>query len=353
MSTSRKLLKASITMAVLAGTAPALEIPTIAPQVSSIFPHGGRKGSSVEIEMRGTYLNKATSLRFPDGSLGAEILSSKFHLVRVRVQIPADAETGRHDFRLVGENGAWFGVFWIGTEPETQEKEPNDLPAAAETITAPVVINGQADGADADYFRFHAEPGDTFIFDVNAVRSGSSLDPVLTLLDPTGREIDYCDDYYTSKDAQIVHTFSKAGDYFIRVTASFERSARDAEYRLLITKGAHAAYSLPLGGTRGQKTEIRVTGFNLDLLDHAWLDRTPAQSQRLSRTRNEVRFRVTVPESLQVGTHNLHFSADGRELSLPLRFEVSDLPEICVTDGDAPLPIQPPLIVNGSNWVSP
>jgi hypothetical protein len=60
------------------------------------------------------------------------------------------------------------------------EKEPNDTPALAQTVTAPGEFAGsfQSPG-DTDYFTFHADAGQVFYIDVFADRIGSLADPVL------------------------------------------------------------------------------------------------------------------------------------------------------------------------------
>jgi hypothetical protein len=344
--------KGGIRILLLALPAIAVEIPSIAPQVSSVYPHGAQLGTEVEVEFRGSHLDGAKDIRFVHPGLSAEILSSSFRSVRAKVRVGSEVEAGRHDLRLTTSRGTWLGVFQIGTLNERSETEPNNSPAGAEQIRTPGIINGMADGADADHFRFHAEAGQTFVFDVNAMRSGSALDPVLTILDQRGMQMEYCDDYYSSRDARLAHTFKEAGEYIIRVSASFERSAPGAEYRLLISDGPYAAYSLPLGGTRGSSVDVRVSGWNLDSVDRAWLGTSSAKTVILARSGSEATLRLTIPRTMTPGTYQLHLAAGNREIPQPLRFVVSDSSEVSVTDahaGDAakPFPIRPAVIVNG------
>jgi hypothetical protein len=253
-----------------------------------VYPHGSQKGAQVEIEFRGTYLDQAKELRFVHPAITSEILTSTFRSVRARVRVGGDVEAGRHDFRLITARGAFIGVFQVGTLAEQAEAEPNDSPAAAQSIRLPAMVNGVADGADADYYHFKTKAGQTLVFDINALRSGSALDPVLTVVDGRGREIAYCDDYYSSHDARLVHTFREAGEYFIRVSASFERSGSNAEYRLLVTDGPYPAYALPLGARRGSSVDVHINGFNLDGVDRAWLGTGSVKGTVVSRSTTEI-----------------------------------------------------------------
>jgi len=47
----------------------ATELPSITPQVTSLIPHGGMRGSEVRVEFRGSYLDGATALRFTDSQI--------------------------------------------------------------------------------------------------------------------------------------------------------------------------------------------------------------------------------------------------------------------------------------------
>jgi hypothetical protein len=83
----------------------------------------------------------------------------------------------------------------IGDEPEVFEKEPNDTPSQAETVSIPVTINGHIDNpggvnrADDDFFRIHAHKGEHLVIEVAAARLGSPLDSVVEVLDSRGNAI--------------------------------------------------------------------------------------------------------------------------------------------------------------------
>jgi hypothetical protein len=162
---------------------------------------------------------------------------------------------------------------------------------------------------------------------------------VLTLLDSDGREIAYNDDAYIFKDAQLAHTFPKAGDYFLVVSASFERSARDAEYRLQATQGPFAVKPMPLGAMRGTTAEIAIRGWNLDRAQRVWLDHPNLAGEITSRSPGELKVRLHIPADAKLGPHQLHLSGGGP----PVRFEIGDLPESAVTSKA----VSAPSVVNG------
>jgi len=328
--------------------------PSLAPQVATVFPHGGRLGSTFEVAIGGANLDGASRLEFASPGIESRILSAGPRRITAQVTIAPRAETGSHEFRLFTPSGTALGMFDVGVLPEINETEPNDRPSLAQTISYPVLINGTADAEDADFFRFQANAGQTLAFDIAAARNGSPLDPVLAVLDEHGTQIAYCDDYYIEKDAHLEYTFPRGGAYFVRVNASFSRSAPGADYRLTVTDRAYPMYAIPAGAQRGKTVEIVVRGANIGGIDRVWLDTDSAHSAILSRSAgelDELKVSLEIPAELNPGRHRLHFAAGppeaAQEAAQPLPFEVSDSPEITVADSAAqPVLLHAPVVVN-------
>ncbi|MGH9452615.1 MAG: hypothetical protein ACRD2O_01435, partial [Terriglobia bacterium] len=147
------------------------------PYISSVFPLGVRAGHPTEVHVDGA-------------NLGG------IHEVRVNPPRQADGWTTVpvHIKTASGELSNTVNLD-VTTESEVAEKEPNDTPREAQTITLPVVINGRIDkpgqnaAPDQDYFRFTARKGERMSIDVAARRLGSPLDSVIEVLDSQGRPI--------------------------------------------------------------------------------------------------------------------------------------------------------------------
>jgi WD40 repeat protein len=81
----------------------------------------------------------------------------------------------------------------IAKLPDTNETEPNDGVSQAGEFKLPGVVAGvigrEQAGEDFDLYRFHAEAGDQWIFEVNAARSKSPLDSKLEILDLQGKPV--------------------------------------------------------------------------------------------------------------------------------------------------------------------
>ena len=223
------------------------KMPPTRPQIRGIFPHGAQRGTDVDVTIRGSDFQNASEIRFSTPKLTAQIVSVEYNLIKARVHVDQGAEPGRHDFRVIAPHGSGLAWFDVGTRPESFEKEPNNDTAHAQAIEFPILINGTIRPGDYDYFKFTARAGETVVFDVSAERNQSGLDSVISLLDESGTQIAYVDDYYWFKDPHLAYTFSKAGTYFVRIYGTGESGSDTADYRLIAGEMPHVYHAMPLG----------------------------------------------------------------------------------------------------------
>ena len=324
------------------------KIPPIWPRIEGTFPHGGQRGTEVRITLKGRNLQNTRDILFKSRKLHAKLLSSDPYEVGALITIDKDAEPGRHDMRLIASEGSAIGYFDVGNFPERTEKEPNDDAEHAEPLVFPALVNGILKSADYDYFRFEARAGQTLTFDVLATRNGSTADAVLSLLDKSGEELAYSDDYYAFKDPHLVYRFQKAGTYFLRVYGSSEAGCDTCDYRLFAGEMPFLDLALPAGGKRGGVVEFSLRGVNLEKMKEVTLGDGLAHGEVISATPNEARVRMTIPSSVPLGDYRLH--ADGAMQPVP--FVVSAYNEVTVTGQQArsrrdPVPVTLPTVANG------
>ena len=206
-------------------------------------------------------------MEFAGRGVKAEIISAFGSKLKLEFTAAQDAEVGRRDYRLTTARGVYVGVFDIGALPEIVEKENNDDWRKPQPISLPVLVNGDIGSEDWDHFSFHAEAGETLIFDVSATRHGSRLDADLAILDERGEELAWVDDTTIFGDPHLEYTFAKAGDYVVRVGSL-------GGGRRLPALGGSAALArrtFPAGLEAGKPTVITLTGVALDLVDEVWL----------------------------------------------------------------------------------
>lgn len=335
---------------VLASGGAEQEIPSLAPTVRSVFPHGLKKGTTAEIEFHGQNLDGARSIEFFAGRVKAHILSSSAGRVRARVTALPDAETGTRDFRLTTARGSYVGLIDIGSLGELNEFEPNDSGRQAQKITLPATVNGVIDNEDWDYFQFHADADETLAFDVLARRNGSKVDADLAILDANGRELAWNDDHHILGDPRIEHRFEKPGKYIVRVGSM--GGSPSSDYRLVAGRVPYLRATLPAGFQRGKTTEVVIHGFQLQDVSAVWIGDRIAVGTVLSKSADMLRASMQVSASVKPGNYWLHVATPGVEGSLPIMVTISDWSEITVTsppsDPAKALPIAAPVVVNGA-----
>ena len=328
-------------------------LPDLSPTVRSIYPLGGRPGETLQVDMSGGRLDGTLEVRFARPDIKAELISSNSNSAKVKVTVGSAVPTGLHDYRLKTPNGAFVGVFHVGSLPGGREVEPNNDIRRAQKIGLPAMMDGDIGGSDFDVYGFHAEEGQTLIFDVLGRRAGSSLDASLGLLDERGNELDFNDDYYIHKDPQLTFPVKRTGDYFIRVGGQGEGrrgGSGAASYRLLAGPFPLIRRLLPAGAQRGATTELRAAGVNLKDVDRVVLGDGLAEGIVVSATAELLTVRFDVPTSVPPGRYWLHAFAGKLEAPLPVPLIVSDLEEKLSTPARSraePQPVQAPAAYNG------
>lgn len=161
-------------------------------------------------------------------------------------------------------------LFTVGAFPEMAEEESepgslpnrNDSPETAQPLPAAnITVNGTLKGPERDLYRVQAKAGEKRVFEVEARRSGSAIDPVIRVMDGQGRTLARSEDAaLAGLDARVEVTFPAAGYYYVEVNdARF--SAQGANfYRLKAGQFTYPTELFPLGGRRGSKTPVTISG---------------------------------------------------------------------------------------------
>ncbi len=182
------------------------------PYLESVFPFGGRRGSTVDVQLLGHLLHDTA---------------------RMTLTLDPAAPAGRQEIRARTPDGHSNPVgFEVGTVPELMEAEPNDEFAKANPATGAVVINGRiGKPGDQDHFRFRSATDQRWIIEVSARRFGSPLDALLTLHDAAGKVLQRNDDA-DGPDARIEFDAAKDTDYVVNLRDLTDRGGDRFGYRL-------------------------------------------------------------------------------------------------------------------------
>jgi|SRR5579884_287026 len=167
----------------------------------------------------GGFVDHAFPLAVPRGRAAVKVLGWN---------IPAAAKTLPVNAEVAGPVTLWHrqlaNTLPLLVEPHRclSEQEPNDS-KKPQSLALPATISGCIDPpGDQDVFEFPAKKGQNLSFQLDAFSTGSQLDPLLRLMDASGKRVALADDASAgkpgSRDAML--TFS---------------APRDSSYRLVVS----------------------------------------------------------------------------------------------------------------------
>ncbi len=250
----------------------------------SIFPVGGQRGTSVEVELIGKDLKGwhgvqlgcsqlKASIRLEQETVEEEVNGEKKEKELSRFflnfDIPADVDPAIHDFQLIGDTGLSGRLtFQVNAERNILEQEkPHDRPGHAQFIELPVIVNGRVvEDGEVDYYAFEAGEGERLLFEVitasGLIRENSHKplfnNPTLTIYEPSGSWFDpqramrlAASDHsmaynllfeattigsYKVLLPRITHRFEKSGWYLVRVGNTQDRGDPENAYQLRVVQ---------------------------------------------------------------------------------------------------------------------
>jgi hypothetical protein len=299
------------------------------PVITELRPRGAEIGRPFTLTAMGRNLGEGArvSTTMP-ASFTAVFSQQVMGGVSFLVEPKSDVAPGVYPIRIEMPSGiSNILLFTLGTFPEVAEEEsrPGALPHSNDSIetaepvrSSPVVVNGTLRGPERDVYRVYGKAGERRVFEIEARRCGSAVDPVLRLLDGTGKQLARSDDSPgAGLDARLEFTFPAEGSYYVEVTdARFSTQAQNF-YRLKMGAYNYAEGIFPLGGRRGEQVPVTFFGQRLGTV------------KATADLRHADQFaRVALPDSP----------------ALPFLFAVSDLPELREPlSGAAPVPS----VING------
>ncbi len=241
------------------------------PTLDHLYPAGGPRGSTVQVEATGQFERWPVRAWSSGPSIEVEPGAEKG---RLSVTIAADSPAGLHWIRLYDDEGATAPrPFLVGLLPEANEVEPNDDPSTARPVDPRgETINGRlGKTGDVDGFRVPLKKGQTLVAALEANhRLGSPMDGVLQVASAAGFVLAQVDDA-PGRDPRVAFEAPTDGDYLVRAFAFpfvQESSIRFAGspsyvYRLTLTTGGYADHAFPLAVARGGPAEVEAVGWNV------------------------------------------------------------------------------------------
>ncbi len=235
------------------------ELPTA--RLQSIFPMGGRIGTTLEVTAEGTDLDDATKLQFSVAGISGERKATNWNSASANftVTISTNVPQGVYEARVLGR----FGIsnprfFAVGNLAETNAASTNHTLASAMSIAEQLTVNAFATAAAAAYFKFDVKKSDRVLIECTGAPCDSKMEPVLTLLDSAGRE-----QARARRDHLLDFQAADSGTYIVKVQDVAFRGGKQFPYRLTVSTNAHIDFIEPLAVIPGTTNQIQVFGRNL------------------------------------------------------------------------------------------
>lgn len=241
-----------------------------APAPEFLFPAGGKQSTTLTVTVGGKLDGWPVGAWTDHAGL---VFKAATNSGAFSVSISADVPPGPHLVRFHnGDGAAEPRTFVVGRREEFMEAEPNDDFRKAQRIEkSAVVINGRLEKAgDVDSFALTAGPGKWIVAAVDCYALGSSVDPVVQILDERGVRVAFNHDTH-NLDALVAWRVERAGTYIVQVLGFAHPPAADVAakgsaayvYRLTVTTGPFARSAFPMGVKRGAKSVLELVGWNL------------------------------------------------------------------------------------------
>jgi hypothetical protein len=228
-------------------------------------------GKTTRLIFSGDRLSGATGLWTGFPSQVSRVLSDTTNgntsgEVVFQLSVPKNVPVGISAVRMATTNGVSnLHLLMIDDLPEVAESRTNKAIASAQELKLPVAVDGNCEELSFDYYTFRATKGQRVSIEVVANRLGSSLDPVVRLLDAAGNELAYCDDDpATGSDSRLNFTSPATGLYVIEVRDIAYQGGSNYRYRLRVGNFPLASAPFPLSARQGAQTKVTFVGRAVD-----------------------------------------------------------------------------------------
>ncbi len=256
--------------------------------VDGVYPLGGQRGENVRFKLIGQAV--------PDEP--------------VEIALPRE---GPRDFapRLELDGPVANEVLIDLSEfPEHLEAESNDDADRAGAFALPAVINGRIDTpGDVDVWALSVRKNERIAFEFRARRPGSPLNPVLVVLDASGKEIH-------RGEGRSEFTFPADGMYHLRIEAMFSgRGGPRFAYRLQVSRPpppapdfslelAQLECAVPRGGSAELTVNARRTGGfkgEIELTVDGLPTGVTAAATKITAGKNSAKVKLTAAKENAIG----------------------------------------------------
>jgi hypothetical protein len=248
------------------------------PELTRVLPFSARPGETISLTLHGkdllkpeaiwTNFESTTAWETPPQDKSGKTPTPDGKSLAAKLTLARTAPLGIGFLRLPTATG-FSGplLFLVDDLPLTAKSPRNGSPENAQLLTLPTAVEGASDTGYSQFYRIAPKQGEPFSVEVYAGRIGSKMDPLLRLLDKSGKELARTDD-----------TQGLAGDCRLRYTPTDNEplllEIRDATFAGGVERFYHLrAGDFPLVttvfppvATAGATTSLQVGGTGAEAL---------------------------------------------------------------------------------------
>lgn len=240
-----------------------------AQSVQSLSPAAAVPGKTTEVIVQGAKLDEPlrvwTSLPMQVAVAQENVEAKGRTTVKLLVTVDAATPPQIGGLFITTAEGATEPItFTIDDIPSVADSGKNHTPAEAQELTLPAAVEGHTDGTQADHYKLNLSAGQRVSVEVLARRLGAELDPILHLIDPSGKTIIVADDDLSlGADGRFVYTATTAGMHSVSVRDVRYRGGAAMRYRMRVGDFPLVSTPHPLGITAGQSANLEAAGPNV------------------------------------------------------------------------------------------
>ncbi|HZM05572.1 MAG TPA: c-type cytochrome domain-containing protein [Candidatus Saccharimonadales bacterium] len=242
------------------------EAPAEKPSIARLQPRGMQRGTDLTLKVIGGNLLSLTNVKSSNPKLAVSLSkTAKATSTEAWIDVKAapDLPRGLYDISVINANGeSGPGKIYIGHLPHVFEAE-NNPPRTLRMVTLPMSYWGDLNpGGDVDELEFHAQAGQSLVFDLSAKSIGSKAQAQLSLLDAHG-EILSSEGEFEGGDPLLAYTITSNGLYRIRIAETTEEGSPDYFYRLTMGELPQVISIFPPSVQTNREAEVQLIGYNL------------------------------------------------------------------------------------------
>ncbi|HTG43610.1 MAG TPA: hypothetical protein VK633_03660 [Verrucomicrobiae bacterium] len=226
-------------------------------RLHSLFPMGGRVGTTLEVTAEGSDLEEATVLRFDIPEVSGR--RSGTNTSKFVVTIGAHVPPGLYEARVVGRFGASNPRFFsVGEAQEINAPGTNRTEVSAFNLSLEMTVNAFAPVAAADFYQFKIASNQSVFISCQGEPFDSKMSPVLLLYNSEGEELSR-----DRRDGKLSYQAKNEQNLVLKVHDLQFRGGNEFPYRLALTSRPPIEFIFPPARLSGSDRKFEVMGRNL------------------------------------------------------------------------------------------